>query len=112
MCNLYRQRSGPQAILDFTRAMRTTVGNLAPGDVYPDYEARIVRAGADGVRESAVARWGLPSSQLAIYQATVRRADKLRAKGKEVDFPKLLEMEPDSGTTNVRNTASSHWRPW
>ncbi len=44
--------------------------------------------------------------------AATRRAEKLRAKGKEVDFPKLLEMEPDSGTTNVRNTASAHWRPW
>ncbi len=21
-------------------------------------------------------------------------------------------MEPDGGTTNVRNTASSHWKPW
>jgi putative SOS response-associated peptidase YedK len=41
-----------------------------------------------------------------------RQADKLRAKAKEVDFPKLLEMEPESGTTNVRNTASAHWRPW
>jgi hypothetical protein len=30
----------------------------------------------------------------------------------EFDFAELLRMEPDSGTTNVRNTASSHWRPW
>lgn len=21
-------------------------------------------------------------------------------------------MEPDGGTTNVRNTASAHWKPW
>ncbi len=21
-------------------------------------------------------------------------------------------MEPDSGTTNIRNTSSGHWRPW
>lgn len=112
MCNLYRQRSGPQAIMDFTRAMRTTVGNLAPGDVYPDYPAPIVRTGADGVRELALARWGLPSSKKALFDAATKRADKLRAKGKDVDFPKMLEMEPDSGTTNVRNTASSHWRPW
>ena len=32
MCNLYRQRSGPQAIMDMAKAMRSTVGNLAPGD--------------------------------------------------------------------------------
>ena len=42
MCNLYRQRSGPQAILDAANAMRSAVGNLAPGDVYPDYPAPIV----------------------------------------------------------------------
>ena len=43
MCNLYRQRSGPQAILDAAKSMRSTVGNLARGDVYPDYPAPIVR---------------------------------------------------------------------
>lgn len=112
MCNLYRQRSGPQAILDAARAMRADVGNMEPRDLYPDYAAPIVRTGADGVRELALARWGLPSSKKALFDAATRRAEKLRAKGKAVDFPKLLEMEPDLGTTNVRNTASSHWRPW
>ena len=41
MCNLYRQRSGPQAILHAANAMRSTVGNLAPGDFYPDYQMRL-----------------------------------------------------------------------
>ncbi|MFN4040201.1 MAG: SOS response-associated peptidase family protein [Brevundimonas sp.] len=111
MCNLYRQRSGPQAILDLANAMRSDVGNLAPGDVYPDYAAPIVRW-EGGERVLTSARWGLPSSKKALFDAATKRADKLRGKGKEVDFPKMLEMEPDSGTTNVRNTASSHWRPW
>ncbi len=111
MCNLYRQRSGPQAIMDAARAMRSDVGNLAPGDVYPDYSAPIVRRDGDD-RILTAARWGMPSSRKALMDAATRRADKLRAKGKEVDFPKLLELEPDSGTTNVRNTASAHWRPW
>jgi putative SOS response-associated peptidase YedK len=111
MCNLYRQRTGPQAVMDMANAMRSTVGNLAPGDVYPDYSAPIVRTGADGVRELAMARWGLPSSRKVVVDAAVRRADRLRAKGQDVDFPRLLELEPDSGTTNVRNTTSSHWRP-
>ena len=111
MCNLYRQRSGPQAIMDAAKAMRSNVGNLAPGDVYPDYSAPIVRwEGADRILTAA--RWGMPSSRKALMDAATRQADKLRAKAKEVDFPKLLEMEPDSGTTNVRNTASAHWRPW
>lgn len=111
MCNLYRQRSGPQAILDLANAMRSDVGNLAPGEVYPDYAAPIVRW-EGGERVLTSARWGLPSSKKALFDAASKRADKLRGKGKEVDFPKLLELEPDSGTTNVRNTASSHWRPW
>ncbi|MBD3836780.1 SOS response-associated peptidase family protein, partial [Brevundimonas sp.] len=111
MCNLYRQRTGPQAIMDMANAMRSAVGNLAPGDIYPDYDAPIVRTGADGVRELAMARWGMPSSRKALFDAASSRADKLRAKGQDVDFQKLLELEPDKGTTNVRNTTSSHWRP-
>jgi putative SOS response-associated peptidase YedK len=112
MCNLYRQRSGPQAIMDAAKAMRSDVGNLAPGDIYPDYAAPIVRLGENGQRELALARWGLPSSTKALFDAATKRADKLRARGKDVDFPKLLELEPDSGTTNIRNTASAHWRRW
>lgn len=33
-------------------------------------------------------------------------------KGKDVDFNELLRMEPDGGTTNIRNVASSHWQRW
>lgn len=110
MCNLYRQRSGPQAIMDMAKAMRSTVGNLAPGDIYPDYPAPIVRWEGDG-HILASARWGMPSSKKAIFDNATKRADKLRAKGGEVDFQKILEFEPDSGTTNVRNTSSSHWKP-
>jgi len=54
----------------------------------------------------------MPSSSQALFAATTKRADKLRAKGKEVDFPALLKDEPDSGTTNIRNTASRHWTRW
>ncbi|WP_295175031.1 SOS response-associated peptidase family protein [uncultured Brevundimonas sp.] len=91
--------------------MRSTVGNCAPGDIYPDYPAPIVRNDANGVRILASARWGMPSSRKMIFDNATKRADKLRAKGGEVDFQKILEFEPDSGTTNVRNTNSSHWRP-
>jgi len=98
--------------MDLAHAMRSEVGNLAPGDVYPDYSAPIVRHGLDGERELALARWGMPSSKKALFDAATKRADKLRAKGKDVDFPRLLELEPDGGTTNVRNTTSSHWKPW
>jgi putative SOS response-associated peptidase YedK len=54
----------------------------------------------------------MPSSKQALFEATKKRAEKLEAKGKPVDFPALLRMEPDAGTTNIRNTGSAHWRRW
>jgi len=92
--------------------MRSDVGNLEPRAIYPGYPAPIVRNDGAGERILSLARWGLPSSKRALFDAATKRADKLRAKGKDVDFAKLLEREPDGGTTNVRNTASSHWKPW
>ncbi len=114
MCNLYNITTGPQAILEFTRALESEVGNLQPGSIYPDYPAPIVRQ-QEGRRVLTRARWGMPSSKKALFDATVKRADKLRAKGKTVDdeeFRRLLRMEPDIGTTNVRNLTSPHWKPW
>jgi putative SOS response-associated peptidase YedK len=113
MCNLYSLTKGQAAIVAMARAMRDTTGNLPPlPGIFPDYPAPIIRNASDSVRELAMVRWGMPSSKQAIYQAATKRAEKLRAKGKEVDFPELLRMEPDGGTTNVRNTASAHWKPW
>ena len=60
-------------------------------------------------------RWGLPSSSKALLDAATKRVDKLRAKGKTIataTFNELLRMEPDGGTTNVRNTNSRHWARW
>ncbi len=113
MCNLYSMTKGQQAIRDLARAMRDTTGNLPslPG-IFPDYPAPIVRNAIDGVRELAMVRWGMPSSKRAIFEAAKKRAGKLEAKGKAVDFGELLRMEPDGGTTNVRNTSSAHWNPW
>ncbi|WP_346296415.1 SOS response-associated peptidase family protein [Rhodopseudomonas sp. P1] len=113
MCNLYSLTKGQAAIIAFTRAIRDITGNLPPmPGVFPDYSAPIVRNAPDGVRELARARWGMPSSQLALMEATKKRAAKLEAKGKAVDFKELLRMEPDSGTTNIRNTTSKHWKRW
>lgn len=112
MCNLYSLTKGQAAIIAMARAMRDTAGNLPPlPGIFPDYPAPIVR-NTPGGRELAMVRWGMPSSKQAIYQAATRRADKLRAKSKPVDFDELLRMEPDGGTTNVRNTASAHWKRW
>ena len=112
VCNLYNVTTNQEAIRQMTRAMKDSVGNLEPSlDVYPDRMAPIVRNTPDG-RELAQVRWGLPSSQKALLDAATKRADKLRAKGKPVDFNELLKMEPDGGTTNVRRTESRHWQRW
>jgi putative SOS response-associated peptidase YedK len=83
--------------------------------VYPDYEAPVVLKDGEGNRVMRDLRWGMPSSKKALHDATVKRADKLRAKGQVIDdatFAGMLRMEPDRGTTNVRNTTSTHWRRW
>src|ERR1700712_5043296 len=99
MCNLYSHTKGPQAIIEFTRAMIDHTGNLPPQPgIFPDYLAPIVRNTPEG-RELTMARWGNPASQKALFEATQKRARTMEAKGKTVDFPALLKMEPDSGTT-------------
>ena len=112
MCNLYSITTNQAAIIAMFRVVNRYVGNLAPmPGVFPDYSAPIVRNGAEG-RELATARWGMPSSSKALMDATKKRAEKLQAKGKQVDFKELLRMEPDAGTTNIRNVKSKHWTRW
>ncbi len=90
MCNLYSMTTNQQAIRDLGRAMRNEAGNLPPlPGIFPDQSAPVVRTGADGVRELARARWGMPSPAFALA-------------GRKVD----------RGVTNVRNTDSPHWRRW
>jgi putative SOS response-associated peptidase YedK len=112
MCNLYSMTKNQAAIRQLFRVDRDSTGNLPsmPG-IFPDYPAPIVR-NAEGGREVTMARWGMPSSSQALFEATKKRAAKLEAKGKHVDFKELLRMEPDKGTTNIRNLASPHWKPW
>jgi putative SOS response-associated peptidase YedK len=90
MCNLYSLTTNQKAIIDLVRALRDTTGNLPPlPGIFPDFRAPIVRKGADGVRELAMARWGMPSPVFAL-------------KGRNSD-PRV---------TNLRNVASPHWRRW
>lgn len=113
MCNLYAITAVRSEIARLARAMTDRNNNQPPmSGVYPDYPAPIVLKGDDGALEMRDVRWGMPSSKKALLDAATKRADKLRAKGKAVDFAELLRLEPDKGTTNVRNTASSHWKPW
>lgn len=85
MCNLYSHTSNVEAIRALIGAFRNLAGNLAPQTgIFPDYPAPIVRTGADGERELAMARWGMPS-------------------------PPQFGGAP---VTNIRNVASPHWRRW
>ena len=112
MCNLYSHTSNVQAIIDLVGELRNNVGNMPPlPGIFPDYSAPIIRNMADG-RELAMARWGMPSSQAAMLDAAGKRAAKLAAKGQAVDFKELLRLEPDKGTTNIRNLESRHWKQW
>jgi putative SOS response-associated peptidase YedK len=113
MCNLYSVTKGQDAIRAFTRAIRDTSGNLPPmPGVFPDYSAPIVRNAPDGVRELALARWGMPTPQNILMEAVKKKAAKLDAKGKAYDFKALLKAERDPGVTNIRNTTSQHWKRW
>jgi putative SOS response-associated peptidase YedK len=111
MCNLYSMTKNVDAIRQLFGG-RNNAGNVPslPG-VFPDYAAPVVR-NADGDREITMMRWGMPTSQRALMDATKKRAQRLQAKGQQVDFKELLRMEPDSGVTNIRNTSSAHWKKW
>lgn len=97
MCNLYALTKGQQALRDLAAALALgpvadRLGNLPVLDgLYPDSEAPIIglaRGDTPGPMLS-LARWGMPSPAFAL-------------EGKSVD----------RGITNIRNTASPHWRRW
>jgi putative SOS response-associated peptidase YedK len=119
VCNLYSVTTNIEAIRAFVRDIARiddSVGNFGPQTyVVPDYFAPIVRNNG-GVRELAKVRWGLPSSSRALFEAAKKRAQKIEQKeGRRLskeEFDRLLQMEPDRGTTNVRNTDSMHWQRW
>jgi putative SOS response-associated peptidase YedK len=111
VCNLYSMTKSVDAIRKLFGG-RNKAGNLPslPG-VFPDYPAPVVR-NADGDREITMMRWGMPTSQRAMMDATKKRAQRLEAKGQQIDFKQLLRLEPDSGVTNIRNLSSAHWKKW
>jgi putative SOS response-associated peptidase YedK len=85
MCNLYSLTKGQAAIVALVRAMRDRTGNLPPmPGIFPDFPAPIARNGPSGVRELAMARWGMPGPKQ--YGGAL--------------------------VTNIRNVKSPHWRPW
>ncbi len=106
MCNLYALSAGPQALAELAAALalgpvRNQLGNLPlAGPVYPDQDAPVIGLARPAKPEAEagpllrMARWGMPSPAFALA-------------GKEGDATR-----PDRGITNIRNTASPHWRRW
>src|SRR6187402_483601 len=84
MCNLYSITTNQEAIRALFRVVNQYVGNLPPmTGVFPDYPAPVIRNAGTG-REMILMRWGMPPPP--------------RTGGPPV--------------TNIRNTASPHWRGW
>ena len=113
MCNLYSVTKGQAAIIALTRAMRDTTGNLPPmPGVFPDYSAPIVRNGAGW--HARVRRHAGACRRRSTRLCDPRRSGrtKLESKGQSRRFQALLRMEPDGGTTNIRNARSQHWKRW
>ena len=85
MCNLYSLTKGQAAIRDLFRARHDRSGYLPLfSGIFPEQIAPIVRYGADGESELAMARWGMPG-------------------------PPQFGGAP---VTNIRNLTSPHWRGW
>lgn len=89
MCNLYTQTRAADAMRQIFAPcpLLNAAGNLEPGEIYPDRMAPIIRHGSEGL-ELSRSRWGMPTP------------------------PAFLKTERDPGVTNIRNTASPHWRRW
>lgn len=92
MCNLYTSTTNAEAMRQFSRHMSDLLdqfqSNEETFDVYPNRFGPIVRKSESG-HELIRARWGMPSPKTFLN-------------GKDYDY----------GVTNVRNTASPHWRGW
>ncbi len=97
MCNLYAQTKSQDAmrhlfeeVIKDDETLVDHSGNLPTMcGIWPDYSAPIIRHGPNGGWELSSARWGMPTPQTYLN-------------GKRTD----------PGVTNIRNTASPHWRPW
>ncbi len=84
MCNLYSLTRSQDEIRQLFAVAQDHTGNLPPlPGIFPDYPAPIVRVD-DGGRELTTMRWGMPG-------------------------PPQFGGAP---ITNIRNTASPHWRRW
>ena len=88
VCNLYSMTRSQEAIAGSSPASGPRRQHTAAARNYPDYPAPIIRNAGEG-RELVMARWGI---QRRLSTSPARQVDR--------------------GVTNIRQTSSSHWRPW
>ena len=85
MCNLYSMTTNQETMRRLARVMRDNLGNQPPlPAIFPDQLAPVIRRDGQGERSLDLLRWGFPP-------------------------PPNLGNRP---VANVRNLASSYWRPW
>lgn len=111
MCNLYRMED-KDWVSNWAKDVESLINLMPAYQMNPDQSGAIIRNTADGRRQLANARWGLPSPIFVQKKAAETRADKMRAKGQSVDMDALIRMEPDRGVTNVRKLTLPHWTRW
>ena len=93
--------------------MRDNAGNLPPQPgIFPDFTAPVVRMGEDGVRELVTMRWGMPSSQKALFDASKARAQKLEAKGKNRRFRRAPAAGAGQRHNQYPQCSQPHWKRW
>jgi putative SOS response-associated peptidase YedK len=85
MCNLYSMTTNQAAIRNLFPIGIDSTGNMPPlPGIFPDQMAPVIRLRPDGTTELTMMRWGMPCPPSA----------------------------GPSYATNIRNTASPHWRRW
>jgi len=102
MCNLYSHTRNIEAMRKLFAAFDVDAHIVPQQGKFSDFAAPVFAAADNGAL----------GPKQALLDAATKRADRVRAKDKPVDYDELLKMEPDASTTNVRNTASSHWKRW
>src|SRR6478752_2763597 len=111
MCTLYRMED-KDWVTKWAQDAESLINPMPAYQIYTDQLAPVIRNVADGRRQVANCRWGLPAPFYLQKAAAEARAAKARAKGLTVDMEELIRMEPDRGTPNVRKLNLPHWKRW
>ncbi|MDP9839869.1 putative SOS response-associated peptidase YedK [Neorhizobium huautlense] len=111
MCNLYCMED-KDWVSTWAKDVESLINLMPAYQMNPDQMGPIIRNTVEGKRQLVNARWGLPSPVFVQEKAAKTRSEKLKAKGKSIDFDELLKMEPDRGVTNVRKLNLGHWKRW